>query len=221
MRIAYLARQLWLGLTLRSSADYWERRYRAGMTSGGGSYGDLARFKAEVLNEFVAAHQVRSVIELGCGDGSQLALASYPRYLGFDVSGTAIDLCVRRFRDDHDKAFMLYDPARSLHLERFISADLTLSLDVIYHLLEDRVYLEYLRSLFRMSHRFVIIYSSDRVGEREHRHVRHRRFTPDVAREFPQFRLIRSIPNRYPERSFAEFFIYERTSSPELEGRHQ
>ncbi len=213
MRLVYLARQFWLGLTARSSADYWERRYRAGMTSGVGSYGELAAFKAEVLNDFVRTHGVQRVIEFGCGDGSQLALASYPRYLGFDVSPTAIDLCAQRFCNDRSKAFVLYDPARTLNLDAFVTADLTLSLDVIYHLLEDRVYLEYLRLLFRASGRFVIVYSSDRDGGRTPRHVRERRFTPDVQREFPEFRLVRTIANRYPEQTFAEFFIFERASA--------
>ena len=44
--------------------------------------GELAKFKARVMNDFVRENGIRSVIELGCGDGMQLALADYPRYLG-------------------------------------------------------------------------------------------------------------------------------------------
>ena len=72
------------------SAAYWESRYAKGGSSGVGSYGRFAEFKAEVLNRFVATHSVQSVIEFGCGDGNQLALASYPWYLGYDVSATAV-----------------------------------------------------------------------------------------------------------------------------------
>ncbi len=54
-----------LGMT--GSVDYWERNYATGGTSGEGSYGPLADFKARILNSFVAEHDVRSVIELGCG----------------------------------------------------------------------------------------------------------------------------------------------------------
>jgi hypothetical protein len=59
-----------------SSADYWERRYQKGGTSGAGSYNHLAEFKAEFLNAFVAEHHVASVIEFGSGDGAQLRLAT-------------------------------------------------------------------------------------------------------------------------------------------------
>lgn len=220
-RLQYLAKQLWLGLTARSSSNYWDRRYRAGMTSGGGSYGELAAFKAEVINRFVAEHHVSSVMELGCGDGNQLALALYPRYLGLDVSARAIDLCARRFAHDSTKSFLWYDPERTVNLAGFVAAELTLSLDVIYHLLEDRVYESYLRNLFACSRRFVIVYSSDHADQRLVAHVRHRHFSNDVRRLFPHFRLTSRVPNRYPEQSFAEFFIYadSRTGLPSPSSR--
>lgn len=37
-------------------------------------------------NDFVRARGIDSVIEFGCGDGAQLALAEYPAYGGIDVS---------------------------------------------------------------------------------------------------------------------------------------
>jgi hypothetical protein len=67
-------------LHFKNSAQYWEDRYVNGMTSGSGSYGRLAEFKAEFLNEFVADHKISSIVEFGCGDGAQLALAAYPKY---------------------------------------------------------------------------------------------------------------------------------------------
>ena len=55
-----------------------EKRYSAGGNSGAGSYSQLAEFKAQVLNRFVATHDVKHIIEFGSGDGNQLALAEYP-----------------------------------------------------------------------------------------------------------------------------------------------
>ena len=92
-------------LPFDDSASYWERRYSGGGHSGVGSYGLFAEFKADVLNRFVAAHAVQSVIEFGCGDGNQLALARYPRYLGFDISETAVARCRKRYRRDRGKSF--------------------------------------------------------------------------------------------------------------------
>lgn len=87
------------------SARYWDRHYARGGTSGAGSYGPLAGAKAEFLNNFVIKNRISSVIEFGCGDGHQLSLADYPRYIGLDVSRTAIELCKRTFMDDRTKSF--------------------------------------------------------------------------------------------------------------------
>ena len=89
------------------SRTYWEERYAGGGNSGVGSYSKFAEFKAEVLNDFIVSNSVGSVIEFGCGDGNQLSLANYPRYLGFDVSATAIDLCHAPFAGDESKSFKL------------------------------------------------------------------------------------------------------------------
>jgi SAM-dependent methyltransferase len=213
MSLGHRLKQTWLGLTSRTAATYWERRYQTGMDSGSGSRGELAAFKAKVLNELVTREKVQTVIELGCGDGQQLALANYPSYLGLDVSATAIDLCRSRFVDDATRAFLWYDPARSVRISNFLQADLTLSLDVIYHLLEDHVYHSYLRDLFALSRRWVVVYSSDKAPERTAPHVKHRKFTQDVTTDHPAFELREVIRNPYPELTFADFYIFERTNA--------
>ena len=52
-------------LAFPGSVSYWEARYREGGTSGPGSYGRLAEFKAVTLNEFVRSRDIRSVLEPG------------------------------------------------------------------------------------------------------------------------------------------------------------
>jgi SAM-dependent methyltransferase len=205
-------RQALLGVLSKSSADYWRRRYRAGLDSGAGSYGELAQFKADMLNKFVSDNGVQSVIELGCGDGNQLSLAHYPRYLGLDVSPEAIDLCRARFVRDPDKAFLFYDPVRTINLERFLSADLTMSLDVIYHLLEDDIYEGYLQLLFACSRKFVIIYSSNDTTPDVAWHVRNRPFTQDVASRFKEFSLTSVIKNPLRAQTPADFYVFQRST---------
>jgi len=192
------------------SSSYWEERYSAGGHSGVGSRGKLAEFKAAVINEFVATHELRSVIEFGCGDGNQLTLAKYPTYCGFDVSETAVAKCQKLFAGDASKHFRLmaeYEGEK---------ADVALSLDVIYHLVEDDVFKNYMRILFESSNQYVIIYSSDSDDNRgyEGTHIRHRKFTEWIQRNAPHWKLIEHIPNKYPSQSgygrgsFADFFIY-------------
>jgi SAM-dependent methyltransferase len=198
--------------TISDSRAYWEKRYAQGGNSGVGSYGKFATFKAEVINRFVADRSVRSIIEFGSGDGNQLKLAEYPHYIGFDVSEAAVAACRHQFRDDPGKDFRL---TREYKGER---ADLVLSLDVIYHLVEDSVYEDYMSTLFNASDRYVIIYSSnsDNNGEFVGTHIRHRKFTEWISANAPGWRMIGHVPNKYPYRgdhregSFADFFFYER-----------
>lgn len=193
-----------------SSANYWEERYAKAGNSGAGSYGRLARFKAEVLNEFVATHKVRSVIEFGHGDGNQLVLAKYPQYLGFDVSETAVTICENKFSEDKTKEFRLMNDYRGE------KAEVTLSLDVIYHLIEDGVFESYMKTLFAASTKYVIVYASNKTNEQWVKHVKHRKFTDWVEKNEKDFKLLQFIPNKYPatdnsdnpNASFADFYIF-------------
>jgi FkbM family methyltransferase len=192
------------------SARYWRDRYRSGGNSGAGSYGRLANFKAEIVNAFVREHDVASVIEFGCGDGAQLTLADYPTYLGFDVADESVDLCRSKFANDSTKQF------RSAATWNYERGDLAMSLDVIFHLIEDEVFHEYMRRLFFSANRYVIVYSSNHESEHPAAHVRHRRFTDWVEVYQADFKLIRHIANRWPlidddqSQSFADFFIFEK-----------
>jgi hypothetical protein len=195
------------------SEKYWESRYAGGGNSGVGSYGKFAEFKAEVINQFVDRNKIDSVIEYGCGDGNQLTSMNYPNYLGFDVSETAIHKCKELFKMDGHKSFKLMDEYDN---ER---ASLTLSLDVIYHLVEEGVFETYMKRLFGSSDHYVIIYSSDTDNNAgyEGSYIKHRQFTSWVEEHSSGWKLIRVVPNRYPykgdyrEGSFADFYIYEKT----------
>lgn len=204
-------------LVFASSAQYWDERYRLQGNSGAGSYGRLAQFKAEVINCFVEHQSVSSVMEFGCGDGNQLSLARYPRYVGYDVAESALELCRTRFADDASKTFSL---APSWQGEE---AELVLSLDVIYHLVEDEVFERYMTTLFRAATRFVIVYASNDEGLNRllgsHvKHVRHRKFTDWIAANIAApWRLMGFVPNIYPfsrhdqeNTSFADFYIFSK-----------
>jgi SAM-dependent methyltransferase len=201
-----------LGRSTFSSGAYWERRYGAGGNSGAGSYSHLAEFKAQVLNSFVERERVESVVEFGCGDGNQLALSRYPQYTGYDVSESAVRICRDKFRDDPTKQFHLVSEYNG-H-----TADLALSLDVLFHLVEDPVFERYMHRLFESADTFVGIYSSNSNTNPSDQsvHVRHRRFTDWVDTHRPDWKLILHVPNAFPydgdytKTSFAEFFFYKR-----------
>jgi SAM-dependent methyltransferase len=197
----------------RSSPEYWEMRYAQGGNSGAGSYGRLSRHKAEVINGFVDQHDVASVIEFGCGDGAQLQLANYRKYTGVDVSWRALELCRTKFRTDKTKRFVHMSAARNVPEH----AELALSLDVIYHLVEEDIFADYMSRLFGSAERYVCIYSSNLDAPGPAPHVRHRCFTDWIRRCAPKWTLISHIPNRYPydpiesmETSWSDFYFYAR-----------
>lgn len=199
-------------MMFRNSQSYWRARYRLRGDSGAGSKGVSASYKADVLNKFVADMEIGGVIEFGCGDGRQLALASYPEYLGVDISADAIQRCKSRFRQDATKRFIVLDQFRDG------TADLAMSIDVIFHLVEDDVYVEYLERLFASAERFVAIYSTDSsINKGSLRHVRNRNVSVDVAGMFPGFERMEeyerglAAPVEYNGSEATRFLFYRRT----------
>ncbi|MCR4847947.1 MAG: class I SAM-dependent methyltransferase [Bacteroidales bacterium] len=200
-----------------NSANYWENRYLTGGNSGIGSYGRLAQFKAEIINQFVKDNNIKTVIEWGCGDGNQLGLADYPQYTGYDVSNEAINICREKFKDDTTKRFIHCGGLEYFPKE---TAELTLSLDVLYHLIEDDIYASYMKRLFATSSKYVCIYSCNDNVFIPANHVKQRIFTQwvddNVAAEW---HLVKHIPNRFPydpndpETSWSDFYFYEKTGS--------
>ena len=202
----------------RGSLQYWEDRYQSKGNSGTGSYTHLAEFKAEILNNFVTTNNINRVIEFGCGDGNQLTRAKYPEYIGLDVSPTAIKICADLFRDDHAKSFYLYDTLAFQDNCRLFQADLVLSLDVLFHLVEQEIFETYIRHLFDASTKYVIIYASDfnQNDDAVYQHDKRRNFTTYVEKNIPGWKLKEVVYNKYPvekykeKGSLSDFYIYEK-----------
>ncbi|MCM1047698.1 MAG: class I SAM-dependent methyltransferase [Clostridiales bacterium] len=201
-----------------NSTDYWERRYNMGCDSGAGSYNRLALFKAEIINDFVKQNSINSVIEWGCGDGNQLKLARYQEYVGIDVSHKAVEICKALFRNDNSKKFYCNNNGE-LPQNVFGGGreyDLALSLDVIYHLVEDDIFEKYMKQLFLSSSKYVCIYSCN-FDKKHEQHVRCRKFTDYIEKNEPDWELIKKVPNRFPydskdreNTSWSDFYFYEK-----------
>lgn len=199
--------------TSPKSKEYWNQRYITGLNSGPGSYSHLAEFKAKIINDFISKQSIRSVIEFGSGDGNQLGLSNYEKYLGFDVSAAAVAICKEKFKLDNGKCFKLVSEYNDE------CAELALSLDVIFHLVEYEVYEDYMNRLFSSSSKYIIIYSSNsdlNNGEISVPtfHVKHRKFSRYVEKNFPNWDLEEKVDNKYvyngdyESTSFSDFYIY-------------
>ena len=197
------------------SKKYWENRYKTGDNSGSGSYNRLALFKAEIINRFIKTKKVTSIIDYGVGDGNQLKLINTQEieYTGIDVSATVIDKCKNMFSEDTTKSFIHTDQINTVS-----KGALVLSCDVIYHLIEDSVYEEYMANLFDMSERYVIIYAKNE--DISHAlHVKFRRFSTYIEEYLPEWECIEHIKNKYPQKvlgkknnktSPSDFYIYQK-----------
>lgn len=197
------------------SEPYWEDHYKSGGDSGSGSYNRLAEFKANIINDFITEKRIASAIEFGCGDGNNLSLINYPKYIGLDVSPTAIKLCMNKFKNDDSKSFYVYNSLAFLDNHMLFRAELSLSLDVIYHLVEDDIFIKYMTQLFQSSQKYVIIYSRD-YSEKQVFHQRSRNFSQWITENQKSSRLIKEIENPYKydskdpnNTSNALFMIYE------------
>jgi len=193
-----------LNLKFKGSKDYWESRYRSNQNSGSGSYGISAEYKARFLNQFVRDNNVESVIELGCGDGNQLGYFKFPFYTGLDVALTAVNICIKKYSGQSNKTFELLT---SENLNKYFNEkkELALSLDVIFHLVENDVFENYMFNLFNCASRFVIIYSWDVNGPKKG-HVRQRNFSKWVFENIQGFDLIQRVKSQ----DFCDFLVYKK-----------
>ena len=199
------------------SKKYWNDRYVTGGNSGSGSYNNLAKFKGDVINNFIRKNQIKSIVDYGVGDGNQLKLFNTENliYTGIDVSKFIISKCKEEFKEDQTKRFIHVD-----NIDNELKGELVLSCDVIYHLIEEHVYKEYMENLFTMSKKYIIIYAKNEdVNHCEH--VKFRKFSNYIENNLPEWRLIEHIPNKYPQlilgknndnTSPSDFYIYERNT---------
>lgn len=181
------------------SKEYWEARYLNGGNSGMGSYGHSANLKASVINTIIDKHTISTINDYGHGDGNNIALLKGKfKYYGYDVSKSAYDICTLKFKDNKAYTFFHTD-------KQFKQSDLALSLDVLYHLVEQDVYEDYLKRLFSKS-TYVLIYAQD-LDDIGHNHCRSRKFTTYIKDTFPAFTLIDIINGSHNK---VKFYLYKK-----------
>lgn len=200
-----------------NSSEFWDSIYKQGGTSGTGSYGKLAQYKADVVNEFLKSNNIKTAIELGCGDGNQLSLIQYQCYTGVDSSPYIIEKLKEKYLNDSSKQFYCSLTERDKYIHK--KYDVSISMDVIFHLLEDNVFANYMEDLFSLSNHCVIIYSSNHEEYTRWPEYRHRKFMGYIQQYISGWELEKFIPNKYPyvigreeETSASDFYIFKKIS---------
>jgi len=194
---------------MNDTKTYWEQRYKQGWEPHPNK-SLLRAYKADIINTFIYYRGIKSVLDLGCGEGTQATKLSQAfTYTGADVSESALEKARHR---NPDKTF--------IHLPADLpTADATLSLDVIYHLVEEPYFEEYMNLLFDQATRYVIIYSSNpHYGwPPPPPHIRHWDFASWVEKNKPEWKLCGFERNPYPYHeganehttSWSDFYFYQ------------
>ncbi|WP_339208198.1 methyltransferase domain-containing protein [Paenibacillus sp. FSL K6-3182] len=189
---------------------YWDNNYSQGGTSGSGSYGVLADFKAEVINSFISEHGIQKVIEFGCGDGNQISLMSYEQYLGLDVANSSIDICAQIFAGDRSKSFLAYNPRHFVN-HGYLTCELVVCLDVLYHITDDHDFNKTLNDIFSCEAEHVILYTRITSADEPN-------FVPTIRdrdilnhlKAYSNYKVERIIEQKHKHLSSASFIILQR-----------
>lgn len=135
------------------SIEIWKKRPN---NSGLGSRGQLAEFKANFVSNFVKENKIKTLIDFGCGDLHNSSLIEVPEYLG-------VDIVEHKMPDEFKAGKFETTVSRFDEFECENPADMTLCMDVLYHILEnEQDYLERtLEKLIECSKRYIVIYAQD------------------------------------------------------------
>jgi len=122
--------------------------------SGGGSYGEVAEKYIEYVAGFIEAHEIKTILDVGCGDfniGARIA-AHAERYYAVDVSGKIIALNRSRYAALSNVEFHQADAC----LDALVKTDLLTVRQVLQHLTNNQIEM-ILRNIERTAPRYVLI----------------------------------------------------------------
>lgn len=152
--------------------SYWEDRYANGGNSGKGSYGDEAIYKANIINKIIKNLNVKSITDIGCGDGNNLQYyKGYTDYCGYDISQTAVNLCKQKYN-------LFFTTNKD---EVKLDSDLCLCIDVLFHQVDDNLYKETLDMMFNNNFKYILLYTTNHDNnEGMSEHMKNRKVIDDI-----------------------------------------
>lgn len=138
--------------------DYWNERYKRGGNSGEGSRGKFADYKSKVLREFIESHKIETITDLGCGDAYNFDLVNFTgKYRGYDISKFVVDMNnLNKIKSN----FNYYVLEKETDYNSVVISQLSMSMDVIMHLVNNYDFDLYMNTLFNSSSQFVAIFNT-------------------------------------------------------------
>jgi SAM-dependent methyltransferase len=122
-------------MDLTPAKNFFDRNYSVGGTSGDGSTVDVTTVYRHIIEEFIRLNQVRTVLDVGCGDwrfSRRIPWDDYGiTYLGLDVSPFIVARNTQEYGHDRRKFAVIGEPREILNHGRF---DLIICKDAMQHM---------------------------------------------------------------------------------------
>lgn len=165
------------------SFKYWENRHSKFINRNK----TINTVSINSINTFIKEKNIKNLFDYGCGDGRMAQCIIVENYFGVDVSSTAILKCKEL---NPGKNFYLCNK-NDKNLKELLKAfkpDLSFSFSVISHVIEDKLFEEYMENLF-CSERFVFINAINENKFFSAEYQKHRNFTKYIER-FKDWKLL-------------------------------
>lgn len=148
--------------------NFFDANYRAGWTSGFGSFVSSTATYRCIIEAFIRLNDVHSVLDVGCGDWQFSKLIPWDdynvSYLGLDVSPLIVEKNIATFGAERRQFKVIREPSEIFGLGHF---DLVICKDVLIHLPNNvtNEYLDVFAAVARYALVTVDIFPSYRVNE--------------------------------------------------------
>lgn len=201
---------------LTSSYQYWAERYintNFKNSSGNGRLKFRLRYKAKMLNKIFETYTITKIADFGCGDGLLASRLKCAKYYGIEINSEIVSNLKNKFFEKKEFEFSTKFESRWRN-----KIDASISVDVIFHLVEKDVYQKYMNELFSTDAKYVIIraYNHESQGTGRNSHILHREFLNTVKKYFPNYNLINESPPRrrhiyLSDSDKNQFFVFKKS----------
>lgn len=132
---------------LGQNYDFWEKRYGGGGHSGAGRKGVQRWWKWKQISKYTNA---QDVIDIGCGDLDFWKGRKVKKYIGIDLSPSLLE---KNKKKRPTWKFKLGGG----ELTHNISAQDVFCLEMLYHIMDDKIYLRILKNLIKYSKKHIFV----------------------------------------------------------------
>jgi len=199
-----------------SSHQYWADRYlhtNFQNSSGNGRLKFRLSYKAKMLNKIFKTYEITKVADFGCGDGLLASKLKITKYYGIEINSEIVDNLKNKFLGKNEFEF-----STKFESQWRNKIDASISVDVIFHLIEEDVYQKYMNELFFADAKYVVIraYNHKSQGTGRNSHILHREFLNTIKKYFPNYNLVNvSSPRRrhiyLSDSDKNQFFVFKKS----------